>query len=150
MNSHFYIINAFTKEKFKGNPAAIVFLREKRSEEWMKSLAKEFNQPITTFITIKDGNSYFLRWFTPTNEIDLCGHGTFGAAHILWSEGFSSSESTINFYTQSGLLQTELSEQQIILRFNIKKSTQREVTEKLRRVIDLPIKGAAWAEDRSF
>jgi predicted PhzF superfamily epimerase YddE/YHI9 len=41
MNSQFYFINAFTKEKFKGNPAAIVFLREKRSEEWMKSLAKD-------------------------------------------------------------------------------------------------------------
>jgi PhzF family phenazine biosynthesis protein len=148
MSNQFYFINAFTKEKFKGNPAAIIFLREKRSEEWMKSLANELNQPITTFITIKDGNNYQLRWFTPFKEIDLCGHGTLGAAHILWSEGFSSSESTINFYTQSGLLQTELSEQQIILRFNIKKSTQTEVTEKLKHVIDFPIKVAAWAEDR--
>ncbi|MDQ0220235.1 PhzF family phenazine biosynthesis protein [Peribacillus cavernae] len=148
MNSQFYFINAFTKEEFKGNPAAIVFLREKRSEEWMKSLANELNQPITTFITIKDANSYQLRWFTPTKEIDLCGHGTLGAAHILWSEGFSSSKSTINFYTQSGLLRTELSKQQIILRLNIKGSTQTEVTEKLKRAIDFPIKGAAWAEDR--
>ncbi|WP_191556792.1 PhzF family phenazine biosynthesis protein [Metabacillus idriensis] len=148
MNSQFYLINAFTKEEFKGNPAAIVFLREKRSEEWMKSLAKEFNQPITTFISKENRNNYELRWFTPTKEIDLCGHGTLGAAHILWSEGFSSSESTINFYTQSGLLQTELSEQQIILKFNIKESTLIEVNEKLKRVIDFHIKDAAWAEDR--
>ncbi|WP_089984638.1 PhzF family phenazine biosynthesis protein [Lysinibacillus fusiformis] len=148
MNSQFYFINAFTKEKFKGNPAAIVFLREKRSEEWMKYLAKELNQPITAFISKENGNNYQLRWFTPTKEIDLCGHGTLGAAHILWSEGFSSSESTINFYTQSGLLQTELSEQQIILKFNLKESTQTEVTEKLKRVIDFHIKNAAWAEDR--
>lgn len=54
MNSEFYIINAFTKEKFKGNPAAIVFLRKKKSDEWMKSLAKEINQPITTFIIKKE------------------------------------------------------------------------------------------------
>ncbi len=148
MNSQFYFINAFTKEKFKGNPAAIVFLREKRSEEWMKYLAKELNQPITAFISKENGNNYQLRWFTPTKEIDLCGHGTLGAAHILWSEGFSSSESTINFYTQSGLLQTELFEQQIILKFNLKESTQTEVTEKLKRVIDFHIKDAAWAEDR--
>lgn len=148
MNSQFYFINAFTKEEFKGNPAAIVLLREDKSEYWMKSLAKELNQPITAFISIKDGNNYQLRWFTPTQEINLCGHGTLGAAHILWSEGFSSSESTINFYTQSGLLRTELSEQQIILRFNIKESTQTEVTEKLKCVTDFPIKGAAWAEDR--
>ncbi|WP_185819923.1 PhzF family phenazine biosynthesis protein [Salibacterium salarium] len=148
MNNEFYFINAFSKEEFKGNPAAIVLLRENRSEEWMKSLAKELNQPITTFITIKNGNSYQLRWFTPTKEIDLCGHGTLGAAHILWSEGFTSSESTINFYTQSGLLRTELSEKQIILRFNLKESTQTEVTEQLKHVIDFPIKGSAWAEDR--
>ncbi|MDQ0884680.1 PhzF family phenazine biosynthesis protein [Peribacillus sp. V2I11] len=148
MNSEFYFINAFSKEEFKGNPAAIVFLREKRTEEWMKSFAKELNQPITTFITIKDANSYQLRWFTPTEEIDLCGHGTLGAAHILWSEGFISSESTINFYTQSGLLRTELLEKQIILRFNLKESTQIEVTEKLISAFDFPIKAAAWAEDR--
>ncbi|USK31993.1 PhzF family phenazine biosynthesis protein [Bacillus sp. F19] len=148
MNSYFYIINAFTKEKFKGNPAAIVFLREKRTEQWMKSLAKELNQPVTAFISLKDGNNYHLRWFTPAKEIDLCGHGTLGAAHILWSEGFSSSESAINFYTQSGLLRTKLSEQRIILTFNIKESTQTEVTDKLKRAIDFPIKDAAWAEDR--
>ncbi|WP_110927709.1 PhzF family phenazine biosynthesis protein [Bacillus massiliglaciei] len=55
MNSQFYFINAFTKKKFKGNPAAIVFLKEQRSEEWMKSLAKELNQPITTFISKENG-----------------------------------------------------------------------------------------------
>lgn len=148
MNSQFYLINAFTEEKFKGNPAAIVFLREIRSEEWMKSLAKELNQPITTFILKENGNNYKLRWFTPTKEIELCGHGTLGAAHIIWSEGFSPLESTINFYTQSGILRTEQSEQQIILRFNIKKSTQTDVSQKLKRAISLPIKGAAWAEDR--
>lgn len=102
----------------------------------MKSLAKEFNQPITAFITKEHGNNYNLRWFTPTNEIDLCGHGTLGAAHILWSEGFSSSQTTLNFYTQSGSLQAKLTEQQIILKFKIKKSTEIEVTEKLRYVIN--------------
>ncbi|MCK1993732.1 PhzF family phenazine biosynthesis protein [Peribacillus muralis] len=148
MNNRIYFINAFSKEKFKGNPAAIVFLSEKRSEEWLKSLAAELNQPITTFIRPKGGNNYQLRWFTPINEIDLCGHGTLGAAHVLWSEGFSSSESAIYFHTQAGLLRSDLSGQQIILKFNIKESTKTEVTEKLKRVIQLPIKDAAWAEDR--
>ncbi|MED3575032.1 PhzF family phenazine biosynthesis protein [Cytobacillus praedii] len=148
MNSQFYLINAFTKEKFMGNPAAIVFLREKKTDEWMKSLAKELNQPITAFISKENDNNYNLRWFTPTEEINLCGHGTLGAAHILWSEGFCSSESTINFYTRSGLLRTEQSEEQIILRFNIKESTQIEVSEDLKRVTEFPIKDAAWAEDR--
>lgn len=67
----------------------------------MKSLAKELNQPITTFITIKDGNNYELRWFTPTKEIDLCGHGTLGAAHVLWSEG-TTHKKRYNFHIISG------------------------------------------------
>ncbi|AOH54777.1 hypothetical protein ABE28_010480 [Peribacillus muralis] len=148
MNNQFYFINAFSKEKFKGNPAAIVFMNENRSEKWMISLAAELNQPITTFITPNGENNYELRWFTPVSEIDLCGHGTLGAAHILWSEGFSSSKSAINFHTQSGLLRSELSGQQIILNFNIKNSSETKVTETLKRVIQLPIKSAAWAEDR--
>ncbi|KON86576.1 hypothetical protein AF332_06905 [Sporosarcina globispora] len=148
MNHQFYLINAFSKEEFKGNPAAIVFLKEERSEEWMKSLAKEINQPITAFILKENENNYHLRWFTPAKEIDLCGHGTLGAAHILWSEGFLSSESAIYFNTRSGILQAERAGEQIILSFNIKETKQTEVTEKLRNVVDFPIKGAAWAEDR--
>ncbi|MBS4192532.1 PhzF family phenazine biosynthesis protein [Bacillus sp. FJAT-49705] len=85
----------FSKNEFKGNPAAIVFLTEERSDEWMKSMAKELNQPITTFITEKDESCYHLRWFTTTKEIELCGHGTLGAAHILWSEGYAPSGSPI-------------------------------------------------------
>lgn len=88
-------------------------------------LSKRTQSTYHNFYYKKDGDKYHPRLFTPTKEIDLCGHGTLGATHILFSEGFSS-ESAINFYTQSGLLRTELSEQQIILRFNIKKSTQTE------------------------
>ncbi|KWW21233.1 hypothetical protein AS888_16675 [Peribacillus simplex] len=148
MNNQFYFINAFSKEKFKGNPAAIVFMNKNRSDAWMISLAGELNQPITTFIEPKGGNSYQLRWFTPTEEIDLCGHGTLGAAHILWSEGFTSSESAITFHTHAGILHSKLTNQQIILKFNVKESTETKVTEKLKRVIQFPIKDAAWAEDR--
>ncbi|RJS61354.1 PhzF family phenazine biosynthesis protein [Bacillus sp. PK3_68] len=148
MKNQFYLINAFTKEAFKGNPAAIVFLREERAEQWMKLLAKELNQPITTFITKGDSDTYQLRWFTPAKEIDLCGHGTLGAAHILWSEGFSSPDEVITFDTKSGLLQTERLEQQISLRFPIKESAYVEAIAQLQRTINFPIKEAAWAEDR--
>jgi PhzF family phenazine biosynthesis protein len=114
----------------------------------MKSLANELNQPITTFISIKEKNTFQLRWFTPTKEIAIIGHGTLGAAHVLWSEGFSSSESPINFDTKSGLLLAELSEQQIKLTFSIKESTPIQPTEQMKSIVDFPIKGAAWAKDR--
>ncbi|MFS0781581.1 PhzF family phenazine biosynthesis protein [Bacillus sp. 1P06AnD] len=146
-NDQFYFINAFTNKDFKGNPAVIVFLNEDRSEEWMKSFAKEVSQPITTFIFKKEENFFQLRWFTPNQEIDLCGHGTLGAAHILWSEGYTS-ESTIDFDTKSGLLQAEQSERHIMLRLNVKHSIETDVTDHLKRAINFPIKAVAWAEDR--
>jgi PhzF family phenazine biosynthesis protein len=148
MKNQFYIINAFTKKEFKGNPAAIILLKESRSTQWMESFAKEVNQPITTFITKKDENSYHLRWFTPTQEIELCGHGTLGAAHILWSEGYSSLQSSITFDTPSGILRAERLENQISLSFPIKQSAPIEMTDTLKQVTNMPIKAAAWAEDR--
>ncbi|KON90145.1 hypothetical protein AF332_27315 [Sporosarcina globispora] len=146
-SSKYYLINAFTKEEFKGNPAAVVLLTADKSDEWMKSFAKEINQPITAFISTTNDNKYKLRWFTPTQEIDLCGHGTLGAAHILWSERVVR-ESTKNFTTRSGILQTELSGQQIIMRLKLKESCPIDVSENLQQVINFPIKAAAWAEDR--
>ncbi|MRH43524.1 PhzF family phenazine biosynthesis isomerase [Aquibacillus halophilus] len=148
MDSNFYFINAFTKEKFKGNPAAIVMLTEKVSEKWMQSLASEFNQPITTFMSKIDDNSFGLRWFTPTTEINLCGHGTLGAAHILWSEGMVSSQLPINFHTKAGELQANLIQQQIQLTFTIIESQNIQQTEELETIVGLPIKASAWAKDR--
>ncbi|MBB6452496.1 PhzF family phenazine biosynthesis protein [Salirhabdus euzebyi] len=145
--SEYYLINAFTKEAFKGNPAAIVLLKEKKTNKWLELLAKELNQPITTFVSKQMENEYELRWFTPTKEIDLCGHGTLGAAHIIWSQGLSST-STITFQTKSGNLDAKQSNQLITLTFNVKQSNQSVVTENIKRVIDFPIKNVAWAEDR--
>lgn len=148
MSSEFYLINAFTDKEFKGNPAAIIVLSEKKTDEWIESVAKELNQPITTFISKKEHDSYRLRWFTPKKEIELCGHGTLGAAHVLWSEGLSSIDSTIHFDTKSGILQAKRTEKQIGLRFKLKESSPIPITEKLKRSINFPIKSAAWAEDR--
>lgn len=143
----YYLINAFTKEEFKGNPASVVLLTADKSEGWMKSFAKEIKQPITAFISLTNDNAYQLRWFTPTQEIDLCGHGTLGAAHVLWSEGIVR-ETAINFHTKSGILKTELSGHQIMMRLKIKESCPIDVSVKLQQVFNFPIKAAAWAEDR--
>ncbi|MDQ0273465.1 PhzF family phenazine biosynthesis protein [Cytobacillus purgationiresistens] len=148
MAHQIFLINAFTREKFKGNPAAVILMSNKRSDDWMQSLANEINQPITAFVTQTEQNRYNLRWFTPIEEIDLCGHGTLGAAHILWSEGLTATTSPIIFETQSGTLQTERSAEQIILRFPIKQTKNIEVTDYLEAVVDSPIVNAAWAEDR--
>ena len=81
-----YQVDAFTKTPFAGNPAAVCLLPQPASEEWMRNVAAEMNLSETAFL-VKRSDGYDLRWFTPSVEIDLCGHGTLASAHVLWETG---------------------------------------------------------------
>lgn len=80
-----YQVDAFTSQLFGGNPAAIVPLKEWLPAPEMQKIAAENNVSETAFF-IPQGENYELRWFTPTFEIDLCGHATLATAHILFTE----------------------------------------------------------------
>jgi len=69
----------------------------------MRDVAREMNLSETAFLTPED-NGYRLRWFTPTVEVDLCGHATVGAAHVLWEDGHLPPGKQARFHTRSGLL----------------------------------------------
>ncbi|XP_074570395.1 uncharacterized protein LOC141826999 [Curcuma longa] len=114
------VIDAFTSVPFKGNPAAVCLLETPEDaaaagEEWMQSVAREFNISQTAFLSraIDVGSDsptngacgprFHLRWFTPVAEVKLCGHATLAAAHFLWSLGLVNSE-VIYFSTKSGTL----------------------------------------------
>ena len=71
-----YIVDAFTKEIFKGNPAAVCVLDQWLPDELMQHIAIENSLSETAF-TVKEGDHWHLRWFTPGGEIDLCGHATW-------------------------------------------------------------------------
>lgn len=97
-----YQVDAFSSELFKGNPAAVVPLQKWLSDKQMQAIAAENNLSETAFF-VKEGESYRLRWFTPTVEVDLCGHATLATAHVLFEElGYQESE--VVFKTRSGLL----------------------------------------------
>ena len=81
-----FVVDAFAKRPFTGNPAAVCLLEEPRDEGWMQALAREMNLSETAFVTARDGG-YELRWFTPAKEVDLCGHATLASAHVLWQRG---------------------------------------------------------------
>ena len=103
MKIPFYQVDAFTVSPFKGNPAAVIILEKERNEAWMQSVASEMNLSETAFLVAeKDG--YKLRWFTPTTEVELCGHATLASAHILFEFGFYEPDEHITFYTKSGLI----------------------------------------------
>ena len=103
MNIPIYQVDAFTIKPFTGNPAAVCLLEHDKNAGWMQSVAAELNLSETAFLVPqKDG--YHLRWFTPTTEIDLCGHATLASAHILYEFGFYEEDEQIEFYTLSGTL----------------------------------------------
>ena len=78
-------VDAFTNNLFTGNPAAVCILDNWLTDEIMQSIAFENNLSETAFF-IKKKDKFFLRWFTPKVEIDLCGHATLACAHIIYSE----------------------------------------------------------------
>ncbi|MEB3290485.1 MAG: PhzF family phenazine biosynthesis protein [Leptolyngbya sp.] len=96
-------VDAFTDRPFGGNPAAVCALPEARPDDWMQRVAQEMNLSETAFF-YPEAEGYRLRWFTPTVEVDLCGHATLATSHVLWSEGYLATDQTAQFHTRSGLL----------------------------------------------
>ena len=93
-------VDAFTNNLFSGNPAAVCLLDNWLPDEVMQSIALENNLSETAFL-IKKKDKFFLRWFTPKVEIDLCGHATLASAHIIYSE-LQYKFDYIKFYIKSG------------------------------------------------
>jgi PhzF family phenazine biosynthesis protein len=104
------VVDAFTAEPYRGNPAGICVLPAAASDEWMQSVAIEMNHAETAFL-IKCGannqDGYNLRWFTPGGEVDLCGHATLASAHYLWETATLRPDEEARFHTRSGLLTAE-------------------------------------------
>lgn len=96
-------VNAFSARPFGGNPAVVV-LGDARPDAELQTMAAEFNLSETAFLTPLGTAHYRLRWFTPKVEVDLCGHGTLAAAHVLWEAGLAQPDEELRFETRSGVL----------------------------------------------
>src|ERR1700677_3945874 len=96
-------VNAFTNQAFAGNPAAVCLLSQPVSSQWMQNLAKEMNLSETAFL-LKENTGFNLRWFTPGTEVELCGHATLAAAHLLWEWNLMQQNEVTEFSTLSGQL----------------------------------------------
>ncbi len=98
-----YFVNAFTNKPFSGNPAAICIPKEILQDNIMQAIASEINLSETAFI-YKKNNLFELRWFTPSTEVNLCGHATLAASHILWQLNYINKRKRIKYMTKSGIL----------------------------------------------
>lgn len=98
------LVDAFADRPFAGNPAAVCLLAAAADHAWMQRVASEMNQAETAFVVARDGGGFDLRWFTPTVEVDLCGHATLASAHALWETGRLDPGAEARFLTRSGWL----------------------------------------------
>lgn len=119
MTQKIFQVDAFTAKPYRGNPAGVCILAQAKDELWMQSVAREMNVAETAFLQREtDGESAFsLRWFTPTVEVDLCGHATLASAHVLWEVNEANPDALLSFHTRSGLLTAKLAGEWIEMDF---------------------------------
>ena len=103
MRTRLLQIDAFTAEPFSGNPAAVCLMDQPRDAGWMQNVAAEMNLSETAFVSRRD-DGFDLRWFTPRQEVKLCGHATLAAAHALWEQQWLPRDDAARFHTLSGVL----------------------------------------------
>ena len=109
-------VDAFADEPFTGNPAAVCLLEDMLSDEELQNIAMEMNLSETAFVLpIDDG--FRLRWCTPKKEVDLCGHATLAASHVIWTNGIVPTKDPIEFQTRSGKLVATMTNGEIELNF---------------------------------
>src|SRR5213083_1110089 len=106
MRAPLFHVDAFASGPFTGNPAAVCLLEKPAEPAWMQAVAAEMNLSETAFVHALGGEAgrFELRWFTPTVEVDLCGHATLASAHVLWETRRLAAEMAARFETRSGVL----------------------------------------------
>lgn len=130
-----YIVDAFTDEVFKGNPAAVCVMEQWLNEELMQKIAIENNLSETAF-AVKNGNNYRLRWFTPGGEVDLCGHTTLATAYVI-THFVEPGAKIIHFETLSGLLHVTRKDELLTLDFPSYQPKPIPITEQMTMAIGI-------------
>ena len=137
MKQKIYQVDAFTDKVFNGNPAAVCPLEKWLSNEIMQKIAMENNLSETAFC-VKEGDLYHIRWFTPTIEVDLCGHATLATAYILFNYE-SHAGNTISFITNSsGILKVTKNGDLLTLDFPADRIEEVEVSDIIKAGFNIP------------
>ena len=132
-------VDAFTDRAFAGNPAAVCILDAPRSDDWMQLVAREMNLAETAFL-VRCGEEFGLRWFTPSIEVDLCGHATLASAHVLWEQAHLGPSDEARFHTRSGLLKATQGAGWITLDFPSTPALPIDPPPELARALAVPIR----------
>lgn len=129
----YYVVDAFTDKLFGGNPAGVCILPAWLDADLMQNIARENNLSETAFV-VGEGPDYELRWFTPTLEIELCGHATLGTAFIL-RNFYGAGGQTMRFKTLSGVLSVDCQGDFLEMNFPARQQSPVEISETMRRAV---------------
>ncbi len=143
----FWTVDAFTSKPFHGNPAAVILVDEFPEDSLCQSIAAEFNLSETGFLKPLSPNHYQIRWFTPTTEIPLCGHGTLSSALVLRHENLINPSEAICLESLSGPLSVLCQDNQFVLNFPLQKIGKSLETQAFCDLLDTPILTAQEALD---
>ena len=124
MKNEIFFVNSFTDQVFSGNPAGVVFFEHELSENLMQKIAAENNLSETAFINL---NSNIIRFFTPTIEVDLCGHATLASAFIFF-KFIDHKSKQVKFQSKRGILTAKESNGKIVM--DLPRDLPREVKDK--------------------
>ncbi|MEO1419087.1 MAG: PhzF family phenazine biosynthesis protein [Bacteroidota bacterium] len=131
-----YIVDSFTDQPFKGNPAGVCLLKDELSDQEMLSIAKELGLSETAFIGVLNAhNEYPIRFFSPVMEIPLCGHATLASSKVLFERNGQNALSFVNI--QNLRLPIEREEDFIKMRFPIYDTTPQEAPIELRQALGI-------------
>ena len=131
MKLSIFQIDAFAENLFKGNPAAVVHLEEWLPDELLQKIAQENNLSETAYF-IKQGDEYHIRWFTPTVEVNLCGHATLASAYVIF-ESLGAQAEKIVFHSKSGELKVTKKGELIELDFPVAVISECEIPVEITR-----------------
>jgi len=142
----YFVVDAFSGQKYRGNPAAVCLQDEDMSDADMQLLAAEFNLSETAYVQLLGDGRYRLRWFTPLTEVNLCGHATLAAAHVLWNQ-CAVSATQLRFETRSGELSACLLGDGIALTFPLVETKVLADTSQFASVADNLVAASTAGED---
>jgi PhzF family phenazine biosynthesis protein len=138
-----YQVDAFSRTVFGGNPAAVCPLQNWLADAQMQSIAAENNLAETAFL-VGSGENYDLRWFTPTTEVDLCGHATLASAFVICNH-LNSAATQIEFKTRSGILKVRRDGELYTLDFPVRRCEPRESPPALAAALGAAPRTVFWA-----
>ena len=142
MRTPIFQVDAFTTQRFAGNPAAVLPLDEFPSDAIMQLIAAENNLAETAFL-VRDKNDYRLRWFTPTVKVPLCGHATLASAAVVM-ERLEPGRSTVMFLTASGPLFVKRTDARYVMDFPVRATKPIPAPQDLAKILGADFETISW------